>query len=263
MRPYWAMLRARFLGELQYRVAALAGLGTQIFWGFVRIMVFAAFFRSTAETQPLTYGEVVTYVWLGQATLMLLIWRPDPEVEEMVRTGHVSYEFLRPVDLYGLWFARSLAGRAAPTLLRAVPMMALAMCFFGMQPPASWAALCAWTASILGALLLSAAIATLLTITLFWTISGRGIAILIGTGVWGLSGVTIPLPLLPDWIRPAVEALPFRGLMDLPSRLWIGEIPAHEVGPALALQLGWVLALVLVGRALLAKGRRRVVVQGG
>ena len=36
MRPYWAVLSARFRMLLQYRAAALAGLGTQVFWGLIR-----------------------------------------------------------------------------------------------------------------------------------------------------------------------------------------------------------------------------------
>jgi len=263
VRPYWAVLRARFLALLQYRVAALAGLATQVFWGFVRVMIFAAFYRSAAGPQPMTYEEVVSYVWLGQATILLVLWRPDPEIEEMVRSGNVAYELLRPVDLYGMWLARGIASRAAPLILRAVPLVTLSALFFGLGPPASFSSLLAWLASLVAAILLSGAIATLLTITLLWTISGRGIAILVTTGLWALSGIILPIPLLPDWAQPVVEALPFRGLMDTPIRLYLGHMTPSEVLPALAHQLGWTLALILFSRALLGLGRRRLVVQGG
>jgi ABC-2 type transport system permease protein len=257
------MFRARFLAQLQYRAAALAGFGTQVFFGFVRIMIFAAFFRSAAGPHPMTYEEVVTYVWLGQATLMLLLWRPDPDIEGLFRTGHVAYEMLRPVDLYGLWFARAIANRAAPTLIRAIPMLLLAFLFFGLKLPPSWASFGAWIVATAGALVLSGSIGVLLMVSLFWTVSGRGIVILVNTGVWALSGIILPLPLLPDWVRPIVAFLPFRGLMDTPFRLWIGHMPPHEVVGALAHQLLWVVAFIALGRWLLARGRRRLVVQGG
>lgn len=263
MRPYWAVLRARFLALLQYRVAAVAGLATQVFWGFVRMMIFAAFYRSAAGPHPMTYEEVVSYIWLGQATILLVLWRPDPEVEDMIRSGNVAYELLRPVDLYGLWLARGIASRAAPLLLRAIPMLLLAGLFFGLGPPASAASLLAWLASTLAAVLLSGTIATLLTITLLWTISGRGIAILVTTGLWAFSGIILPLPLLPDWMQPVLDVLPFRGLMDVPFRLYLGHIPPEQVAPVLAHQLAWTAGLMLFGRWLLGRGRRRLVVQGG
>lgn len=263
MRATWAVFRARFLALLQYRTAAVAGLGTQVFWGFLRLMIFAAFYRSTTSAQPMSMEEVTTYVWLGQATLMLVIWRPDAEVDQMVRSGNVAYELVKPVDLYTLWFARSVASRAAPTLLRAIPMLTLAWLFFGLGPPASPASFLAWLGSTIGAVLLSGAIATLILISMLWTVSGRGITLLLTTGGWALSGITLPLPLFPDWAQPVLNALPFRGLMDTPFRLYLGHIPPHDAPAVLLHQLVWIVLLVLLGKALLLRGTRRLVVQGG
>ena len=32
-------------------------------------------------------AEITSYVWLGQATLMLVIWRPDAEVDQVTCGG--------------------------------------------------------------------------------------------------------------------------------------------------------------------------------
>ena len=72
MTGYRAILSARFRTLLQYRVAAIAGIGTQIFWGLILVMVLEAFYRSTTAPQPMTIEEVRTYVWLGQAFLGML-----------------------------------------------------------------------------------------------------------------------------------------------------------------------------------------------
>ncbi len=263
MKPYLAMLRARALGLLQYRVAALAGLGTQVFWGFIRVMIFTAFYRSTVAPQPMSLEEVIGYVWLGQATLMLILWRPDPEIEQAVRSGNIAYELLRPVDLYAFWFARSIADRATPTVLRAVPLFVVALLFLGLPPPASTASFLAWLAASIGALFLSSAIATVLMISLMWTVSGRGITILVTTGAWVFSGITLPLPLFPDWAQSVLAILPFAGLMDTPFRLYLGNLPPEAIVPALAHQLVWCLAFVGLGRWLVLRGTRRLVVQGG
>ena len=44
---------------------------------------------------------MVTYVWLGQAFLLLTMLTIDGDLHAMIRTGNVAYELLRPVDLYG------------------------------------------------------------------------------------------------------------------------------------------------------------------
>jgi ABC-2 type transport system permease protein len=151
----------------------------------------------------------------------------------------------------------------APTLLRAVPQFILAGLFFGLGAPASWASGIMWLLTTLGALLLSAAFTTLFTISLLWTISGEGVTRLVPGLAYLFSGVVIPLPFFPDWAQPLLNALPFRGLMDVPFRVYVGHIPPAQVGALLAHQAAWIGALVLFGRWLLARGARRLVVQGG
>ena len=263
MRAYWAIISARFRMLLQYRAAALAGFGTQLFWGLIRTMIFAAFYRVTSAPQPMREEDVVTYVWLGQAMLAMLPWNEDREVRMLIRTGNVAYEMLRPVDLYSLWYCRALALRSAPTLLRALPMFAVAALFFGLKPPPSWACAGAWAASTLAALLLSSALTTLMTISLLWTISGEGVTYLLCACAVVLSGMAVPLPLFPNWAQGVLSALPFRGVVDAPFRLYLGHIPPAAVWTVIAGQLAWTAALVLLGRAVLARGAHRLVVQGG
>jgi ABC-2 type transport system permease protein len=256
---------------LQYRAAALAGLWTQIFFGLVLLMIYEAFYRSTPARQPIAFADIVSYVWLGQALLAMLPWNADAELRAMVRSGSVAYELCRPIDLYALWYARALAWRTAPTILRAVPMCvfsAVLLPLIGLgewrlAPPPSTAAALAFGATLVCTLLLGCALTTLINISLLWTISGEGAVIVLTTLVTFLSGMIVPLPLFPGWAQPMVRALPFAGLVDLPFRVFTGHIPPAAALSVLRHQILWTIALVLTGRWLLSLGMRRVVVQGG
>lgn len=263
MSAYAAIIAVRFRILLQYRAAAAAGFATNLFWGFIRVMIFEAFYRSTTSPQPMSRGEVVNYVWLGQAMFALLPWTVDSDVRAMIRTGTVAYELVRPLDLYALWFSRSVSARLAPTLLRAVPMLLIAACFLGLELPPSWASGLAWLVATAGALLLAAALATLMTLSLLWTVSGEGVSRIVPPLILMLSGMAVPLPLYPDWAQPILNFLPFRGLIDTPFRLYLGHIPPGSLFKILAHQMVWTAVLVLLGRWLLARGTRRLVVQGG
>jgi cytidine deaminase len=135
--PYRAVFSARVRTLLQYRTAALAGMSTQLFFGFVRVMIFTAFYQSSSAAQPMGYADAVTYIWLGQAMLMLIFLHVDPDVGEMIRTGTVAYELVRPVDLYGLWYCRAVTARLVPTLMRCTPILIVAGLFCGMGMPVS------------------------------------------------------------------------------------------------------------------------------
>ena len=271
LSPYRAILSARFRMLLQYRAAALAGLWTQIFFGLVLLMIYEAFYRSTMLRQPMTFAEIVTYVWLGQALLAMLPWNADAEIRAMIRSGAVAYELCRPIDLYSLWYVRALAWRTAPTILRAVPMCLIAAVVlpliglgeWRLASPPSVASAAAFGVTLVCTLLLGCALTTLINISLLWTISGEGAVILLTALVTFLSGMIVPLPLFPDWAQPVVQALPFAGLVDLPFRVFTGHIPAGAVAFVLQHQIFGTIALVVFGRWLLSQGMRRVVVQGG
>lgn len=273
LRPYLAIISARFRMLLQYRAAAIGGLWTQIFFGLVFLGIYDGFYRSSPAdaAHPISFTQIVSYVWLGQMLWATLPWNADAEVRAMVRSGAVAYELCRPVDLYGLWYARALAWRTAPTVLRGLPMCVFAafvLPLIGLEdwrlaPPPSLASAAAFAAALVCTLLLGCALTTLINVSLLWTLNGEGVVLLMGALVYFFSGMIIPLPLFPDWAKPIVQALPFAGLVDLPFRVFIGHIPPHAVVAVLRHQLLWTLALVLFGRWLLSRGMRRIVVQGG
>ena len=263
MRPYLSILVSRFQTLLQYRAAAIAGIGTQLFFGLVRVMIFDGFFRSSTAPQPLTPDQITTYIWLGQALLLLGMLDVDKDVAGMIRTGGVAFEMTRPLDLYNLWFVRAVSGRAAPLAMRCIPIFVIAGLFLGLQAPASAAAASLFVLSLAGGLLLAASMVALMTISLLWTISGDGIYRLAAPVIFFFSGIVIPLPMLPDWCQPLIAVLPFRGLLDTPFRIYMGALSGSDAVAALLHQLLWVTALMLLGRAILARGVRRLVVQGG
>ncbi|MDQ7793578.1 MAG: ABC-2 family transporter protein [bacterium] len=267
MKPYLSVLRIRSLVLLQYRMAAFAGMCTQILFGWVRVMILEGFYTSSTALQPMSYAQAVTYIWLGQAMLRMLPWDGDLEIQAMIRKGDLAYELCRPLGLYEHWFARAIALRTAPTLIRALPVFAFAFFLlpgpYRMQPPPGWLEMGAWVLTSVGALLLSAAITNIINISMLWTISGEGVLRLLPALVLIFSGMIVPLPLLPEWSQAVLRFLPFSGLVDTPSRFYLGHLPVSQLPGYLGTQLAWTGLLVALGRWLLHRGMKRVVVQGG
>ena len=271
MNAYLSIFQARFRTLLQYRAAAWAGFGTQAFFGLVRIMIFAAFFASSTKAQPMNFEQVVTYIWLGQALLLLIPFREDTEISHLIRSGNIAYELVRPVRLYWFWFARQFANRTAPVILRSIPLLILAVWLlpiagvdeWALQGPVSFGAGFCFLVSLLAAVILAGSFSVLMAITLFWTISADGIANLFPVLLWSLSGIVLPLPFFPDWVQPALRMLPFRGLMDTPFQFYIGNILPQQAAWEIGHQCVWIAVLGLFGYALLKRGLQRVVIQGG
>jgi ABC-2 type transport system permease protein len=270
MRPYAAVFRARFQLLLQYRAAALAGFGTQCWWGAVKVMVFAAFLSGPVAS-PMTLRQTVDYIWLGQALLMMLPWSADTELARMVRSGDIGYERLRPLDTYAYWYARAVARRTATPLLRAIPMVlaagvllpAFGLGRWGLAAPNGWTAAALFAISLVLVIALASAFSTILDLLVVLTLSERGVNTFVAPLSIVLSGSLIPLPLLPDWLQPVMRHQPFAGLLDFPLRIYSGHLTGEAALTALAWQAVWVLVLIVLGRTVTTRVMAKLQVQGG
>jgi len=270
VRPYAAVFRARFQLLLQYRAAALAGFGTQCWWGAVKVMVFTAFL-SGPVVSPMSLRQTVDYIWLGQALLMMLPWSADPELAQMVRSGDIGYERLRPLDTYVYWYARAVARRTATPLLRAVPMVistglilpALGLGQWALSAPAGARAAALFAISLVLVVALASAFSTILDLLVVILLSERGVNILVAPLSIVFSGSLIPLPMLPQWLQPLLRHQPFAGLLDFPLRIYSGHLAGIDAVMALGWQAAWVVVLISVGRAITTRAVSRLQLQGG
>jgi ABC-2 type transport system permease protein len=271
LRPFRAAFESRFTSMLQYRSAALAGFATQCWWGGIKVMILAAFFRGGDAAAPLSLTDAVTYIWLTQALFALLPWLADSEVALNVRTGAIVYDRLRPVDAYGLLYARGLGwlvARALPRAALLVGVTAIGLPLLGAQrwalgaPHGLAAALC-FAVSLALAALLSTAVLTLSSAAVIALGTERGVVALLPSSVVVFSGNLLPLSLFPDWLAPLLLLQPFAGLLDIPLRLYTGQASGAPGAALLGLQLAWLVLLVGLGRRAVARAFARLEVHGG
>lgn len=266
-KAYWSVLRLRLLNGMQYRAAAMAGVATQFFWGFMYIMIFQAFYAQAVGEPPMTLREVTTYIWLQQSFLaFIMLWFRDNELFQLITTGNIAYELCRPTGIYGFWYAKLLAQRLSSALLRCFPILLVAFFLpepYSMTLPPDGTALVLFAAALLLGLLVLVAISMFIYISVFVTMSPMGSMLLFGIIGEFFAGMIIPVPLMPDWLQTIAYALPFRLSADLPFRIYSGHIPPHEAVAGIGAQLVWLAALIWLGRLAMGKAMRRVVVQGG
>ena len=110
---------------------------------------------------------------------------------------------------------------------------------------------------------LAAAFVMLLNLCIAATLTDRGINTLAPAFVILFSGNLIPLGLFPDWLQPLMIAQPFAGMLDIPSRIYVGTLSGDAAWAGLALQTFWIAAFVALGRIAMRRVMARLHLQGG
>ncbi len=267
MKKYLSFFRLRLLAGLQYRTAALAGMATQFFWGFMEIMVFHAFYRADPAAYPMTMEATAAYVWLQQALLAFFgAWMFEGEILDTISGGNLAYELCRPIRIYDMWFARSVANRLSKAILRCVPILVVAAFLprgYGLGLPASFPAFLCFLVSLTMGLFVMVALNMLVYGSCLYTISGDGMRILFASLSEFLAGQVIPLPFFPEKVQRILELNPWASMGNVPFRIYGGDLAEAGMLRAMALQAFWLVILVVLGKLLCAGGEKRAVVQGG
>ena len=267
IKKYVSFFRLRFAMGLQYRTAAYAGIATQFAWGFMEIMVFHAFNSSAPDAFPMGFEQLASYIWMQQAFLALFMtWFMENEIFDSIIDGNICYELCRPIDIYDMWFARSVATRTSRALLRCMPILLVAFFLpepFGMTlPPDITTFVCFLVAMVL-AMTVTVSMCMLIYMLSFFTVSPQGLKLVFAMTAEVLQGTVIPLPFFPHRIQKIMELLPFASMENVPLRIYSGHISGVGAVKAMLLQVFWIIVLIAAGKLICRRAMKKVTLQGG
>lgn len=267
MRQYISFLQMRLLSGLQYRAAALAGITTQVVWGFLEVMLYRAFYVTAPELLPMDMQALSNYIWMQQALFGLWnVYAWEQELFQAVQTGTVAYELVRPTDLYAMWTARSLGLRLSRCALRILPVLLVGILMpapFGLRLNISAGAFGVFLVSTGLTLWLCVAFGMLCYALTFYVVDPKGIIALVPAICEFLSGDLLPLPFFPEKLRKFAELSPFGSLQNIPLRIFGGDIAGTHMICSIALQLFWCIVITAMGYSLMHRGMRRLCIAGG
>lgn len=259
-----ALGRSGFARWAVYRQAAIAGMFTNTVFGVIKLSVLLAIVDQTGGTVAgYDRASLSTYVWVSQgliAVVFLFTWN---ELALRVRTGDIAVDLTRPVDLQLSWLATDL-GRAVYSLgARAVIPMVIGAAIYGFHVPTDPAAIALLMPSIALAVVVSFGCRFLVNLAAFWLVEVRGLVTFYVLTMNVLCGLMIPVQLFPPWLKAVAYATPFPWLLQAPCDLATGQVSGWSAVGTVAAQVAWALVLLAAGRLVLARGTRRLEVQGG
>jgi ABC-2 type transport system permease protein len=265
MRLYWEVARRALQRQLTYRTENLAGLVTNVFFGYLRAAVFVAVYQNanTASVGGYDAQAAISYMWITQAMIMIVALWGWWDLEETIRTGDVVSDLAKPFAYVGFWLARDVGRGAYFAVFRGVPILLAGQLLFGLQWPSSMGAWIIFALSVVLSLVVSFGWRFLLNVSAFWTTDARGLGSLALAATMLLGGFVVPLRYFPDWLQPWLLALPFASITQTPADLFVERVQGAEIFVPLLGQVFWACALLGCAQLATLLATRRVVIQGG
>lgn len=263
MRAYLSAFKMRIKMETQYRGAVFGGIICQMFFGLILVAIYRAMYAGKAQSVPLS--QITSYVWLQQAFFRMLV-ASDPDLLDKIRTGGIAYDMCRPLNIYGFYYARIMAQKLMGSLMRAVPMLILALLLpegWGLSFPVSLQGLAWGLVTLIMGLLCVSALENITMGFTMRTLDSRGMQALLNMLMMTFSGNILPLTLFPDSWQKVIRLLPYAQLLDAPIRLYTGTASCNEAPGILLIQACWTVGLTAAGIWFWRKNQKLIVIQGG
>ncbi len=262
MRLDWEIAKRGWRRYAAYPWATVAGAFTNSVFGFLQAYILLAVYRHRTDVGGFDAADAVTYVWLAQSMIMTVYIFSWWELAWRIRDGSIATDLARPLDPQRYWLAYDLGRAPYHFIFRGLPPFVLGAIVFHLHYPSPLDAL-AFVLSLTLAVVVSFGFRFVYNSAAFWLLDFRGVVTLSTTVVVFFSGMAIPIRFFPHALRELCYSLPFASVIQTPVDIWLGKREGAALAGVIGLQLLWALVLLGLGRVLLARATRRLVVQGG
>jgi len=263
-RPkYVALATAALQRAIAYRMTTFNNVLAGLIWVGVLYYLWKTVFTANPQVGGFDWERMRTYILVSYAVNTLLSFYTEARITNAIRTGAVATELVRPIDFLTAQLAEALGAAVMEGLLGSVFAVLLGLLVFDVAPSVSLVATVSFVVSVGLGFLVKFLIGYLTALLCFWTINGLGL-------LWARSAVTnifsgaiIPLALFPDTLKQVALALPFQAIINTPLAIYLGDVQGAALAAALAVQIGWIVALWLLARWVWGPCVRSLRIQGG
>jgi ABC-2 type transport system permease protein len=258
-----------FLVGLQGNIVYRWNFALRGFFSLFHLMVvfilWGAAFQGSPEIGGFDVRQTMTYfVMLLVLQFFIGAFNEDYQISEEIRNGLINQFLLKPINYFLYRFTIYLAARLVSGLLVLLPLL-VALPFlrdYLTFPDDAWRIAVGLPAMLLSGLI-QFSIAYCFGLLTFWFLEIQGFVILSLAIETVLGGQMFPLDLMPDWVFRLSQWLPFYYQMYFPAAVFTGRIGPEMAVQGLAVQVCWVIALLLLNQFLWSRGLRRHTAVGG
>ena len=267
MKKALAYMRLAFSDRLAYRGHFLAGSVLRFVSLIVVIYLWTAVFEASGRTMisGFRYGDMVAYAFLVMVSRSFASMPGlATTVAAEIREGTLSRFLVKPLGLLPTQLSLRFAHKAIFLASALVPFGVVA--FFLRWAFPGWpgpGVLGAWILSLGLAFWIDFCLHFILGILAFWFLEVTSFLFIAMMIEYFCSGHMIPLDLLPAWLVPWLQILPYKYTAYFPAALFLGKIPAEEVPFELAREALWAAGLFAAAWFLLKRGEGRYSAYGG
>ncbi len=263
MNPYLYMTKIKLLLSLNYRFEFFTNLAVQIILLFVSSFFWKAAFRGLDTVQMVDERQMIVYSVMSIVLASIFTASVESNIRSKVRRGNVAVDYIKPVNIFCMYFAEDIGNMVTNIVQRVIPVLACSSLFIVVPKPASIPHFFLFLASTCLSFLILWFISALVGLFYFKAIEMGPIGIIKDYLIRLLAGTFVPIWFFPAAVQTVLQFLPFIYTYQLPLSIFIGRASLGEAFWGIFIQIIWVFVFYLLFIRLKNRIEKNILVQGG
>ena len=263
VKKYIYIIKTQIIKSMTYEFSVYGNIFLQTIIMITSAYFWKALYKGQESVGAVDAESMLTYIIISSMMSVLLITNVEKRIEMSVGKGTVATDMMKPVNLFGVYFAEDLGSVFALVFQNMLPILIFGTLFIKVPKMADVSALPLFVIAVLESFMINWLIAALFGMIAFAAVSIDALIQVKKHLIRLLSGSIIPIWFFPTGVAKVLSSLPFVYIYQLPLSIYIGKGERAEQIAGMKIQFLWLVALTAVFIFAQRRVTKKVMVQGG
>ena len=263
MKKYFYVVKTQIIKSLTYEFNVYGNIIMQTIIMITSAFFWRALYKNRTTVNGVDAESMLTYIIISSVLSVLLITNVERRIQTSVEKGTVAADLMRPISLFGVYFAEDIGNILALIFQNMFPILLIGSLMIKVPLMADIHDLPVFILSVLLSFMINWLIAALFGMMAFTAVNIDALIQVKKHLLRLLSGSIIPVWFFPEAVSRVLKALPFVYIYQLPLSIYIGKGDRAEQIGQMKIQFLWLVILFAIFLLLQNRVTKKVMVQGG
>jgi ABC-2 type transport system permease protein len=258
MKKYWYLFKSNLAASLEYRGALFTWLLVELVSLTSSLFLWSAVFRTRTTVGSFDFTGILTYYLLipiiGGFTSIFV----SEHLPKKIKNGEISADLLKPYSIAFGTLINQFSIKLTQLTIKLPIYIGLGIFFLvlfhiQLQPHALLLAF----GICLFSYILHFSMDLCLSYLAFWVDDVWSFSLLKQVSLMVFGGLSFPLSLLPEFMKPLFWALPFRFIYYFPTAVAQGSLSNQTILMDFSVLIAWTVGFLILGKILWQKGLKK------
>ena len=263
MKKYLYVIKIQIIKSFTYEFNVYGNIIMQTIIMITSAFFWKALYKNHSIVSGVDADNMLTYIVISSLLSVLLITNVERRIQTSVEKGTVATDMMKPVSLFGVYFAEDIGNIVALIFQNMIPILVIGSLMIRIPKMADLHALLLFVISVVESILINWLIAALFGMIAFTAVNIDALIQVKKHLLRLLSGSIIPIWFFPSGVARILETLPFVYIYQLPLSIYIGKGDRAQQIRQMQIQFLWLVILAALFFFVQKRVTRKVMVQGG